>query len=102
MAAVLLTVTPTAAGGNPLIFTPTTMTATYPTQQDAVLLAAAERLMVETMARYDPSHDAHHGLCHSHLSPLDTVKFTPHPISRSTTRQEDRLAARAYRVHWPA
>nr|VWO95907.1 F-actin-capping protein subunit beta [Ganoderma boninense] len=36
------------------------MTATYPTQQEAALVAAAEKLMVETMARYDPSHDAHH------------------------------------------
>ncbi|KAH9945332.1 uncharacterized protein BXZ73DRAFT_86835 [Epithele typhae] len=36
------------------------MTATYPTEQEAVLVAAAEQLMVSTMARYDPSHDAYH------------------------------------------
>ena len=39
------------------------MTATYPTQEEAAVVAAAEKLMVETMARYDPSHDAYHGPC---------------------------------------
>ena len=35
----------------------------YPTPQEAALVAAAERLMTETMARYDPSHDSFHGAC---------------------------------------
>lgn len=32
----------------------------YPNEHEAALVAAAEALMVETMARYDPSHDAYH------------------------------------------
>lgn len=43
----------------------TTMTVsetTYPTPDDAAVVRAAERLMEETMARYDPSHDAYHGM----------------------------------------
>ncbi|KIP11208.1 hypothetical protein PHLGIDRAFT_21857 [Phlebiopsis gigantea 11061_1 CR5-6] len=32
----------------------------YPTPQEAVVVAAAERLAAETMARYDPSHDNFH------------------------------------------
>ncbi|KAH9856564.1 hypothetical protein C2E23DRAFT_808132 [Lenzites betulinus] len=32
----------------------------YPTKEEAALIAAAEELMVKTMARYDPSHDAFH------------------------------------------
>jgi len=32
----------------------------YPTEQERIAIDAAERLMVETMARYDPSHDAYH------------------------------------------
>ena len=35
---------------------------TYPTPDDAAVVRAAERLMEETMARYDPSHDAYHGM----------------------------------------
>ncbi len=37
------------------------MTSTYPTKEESVVIAAAEELMVKTMARYDPSHDAFHG-----------------------------------------
>ena len=37
--------------------TATAMSA-YPTKEEAVVVAAAEKLMVDTMARYDPSHDA--------------------------------------------
>ena len=40
------------------------MNATYPSKEEAALVAAAEKLMVDTMARYDPSHDAYHGRCH--------------------------------------
>ncbi|KAI0031207.1 hypothetical protein K488DRAFT_79202 [Vararia minispora EC-137] len=32
----------------------------YPTRDEAVIVAAAEELMREVMARYDPSHDAYH------------------------------------------
>lgn len=32
----------------------------YPTEGDKVVLNAAEKIMVDTMARYDPSHDAYH------------------------------------------
>ncbi|KAI0779098.1 hypothetical protein BC629DRAFT_1735987 [Irpex lacteus] len=32
----------------------------YPTPEEAKVIAAAEKLMEETMARYDPSHDAFH------------------------------------------
>ncbi|KAL0579310.1 hypothetical protein V5O48_002708 [Marasmius crinis-equi] len=32
----------------------------YPTADEKVYIDAAEQLMVETMARYDPSHDAYH------------------------------------------
>ncbi|KAI0833302.1 hypothetical protein BC628DRAFT_1485415 [Trametes gibbosa] len=32
----------------------------YSTKEEAVIVAAAEELMVKTMARYDPSHDAFH------------------------------------------
>lgn len=42
--------------------TMTTMPA-YPTKSEAAVIAAAEKLMVDTMARYDPSHDAYHGRC---------------------------------------
>ncbi|TFK84253.1 hypothetical protein K466DRAFT_553814 [Polyporus arcularius HHB13444] len=36
------------------------MSAPYPSKEEAIIVAAAEKLMVETMARYDPSHDAYH------------------------------------------
>ncbi|ESK93961.1 metal dependent phosphohydrolase [Moniliophthora roreri MCA 2997] len=32
----------------------------YPTPDEKVYIDVAEKLMVETMARYDPSHDAYH------------------------------------------
>ena len=38
-----------------------TMAVEYPTESEAKVVEAAEKLMVETMARYDPSHDAFHG-----------------------------------------
>jgi uncharacterized protein len=34
----------------------------YPSQQEQVVIGAAEKLMTETMARYDPSHDVYHGI----------------------------------------
>ena len=33
----------------------------YPNEKERIAIAATEKLMVETMARYDPSHDAFHG-----------------------------------------
>ncbi|KAI0635769.1 hypothetical protein C8Q77DRAFT_1170039 [Trametes polyzona] len=36
------------------------MAANYPSKEEAVVIAAAQELMVKTMARYDPSHDAFH------------------------------------------
>jgi uncharacterized protein len=33
----------------------------YPSIQEQAALKAAENLMNEVMARYDPSHDAFHG-----------------------------------------
>lgn len=33
----------------------------YPSATEQLALAAAEKLMVSTMARYDPSHDVFHG-----------------------------------------
>jgi hypothetical protein len=35
--------------------------AMYPTSEEKAIIDDAEKLMVETMARYDPSHDAFHG-----------------------------------------
>ena len=35
--------------------------AMYPTPEETVVVQAAEKLMIETMKRYDPSHDAYHG-----------------------------------------
>ncbi|KAF8896173.1 hypothetical protein BD779DRAFT_1668008 [Infundibulicybe gibba] len=32
----------------------------YPTAQEKAVIDAAEMMMIETMARYDPSHDAYH------------------------------------------
>jgi len=33
----------------------------YPSPQEELILNEAEKLMVETMGRYDPSHDKYHG-----------------------------------------
>lgn len=33
----------------------------YPTAQERPAIEAAEKMMIDTMARYDPSHDAYHG-----------------------------------------
>ena len=34
----------------------------YPTEDEKVAISAAEELMRKTMARYDCSHDAYHGM----------------------------------------
>ncbi|KAI9000623.1 hypothetical protein BD414DRAFT_430174 [Trametes punicea] len=36
------------------------MASQYPTKAEEVIISSAEELMVKTMARYDPSHDAFH------------------------------------------
>jgi uncharacterized protein len=33
----------------------------YPTIQEKAIVDEAERIMAQTMARYDPSHDVYHG-----------------------------------------
>ena len=33
----------------------------YPTPQEEAIIHEAEKIMIETMARYDPSHDQYHG-----------------------------------------
>jgi uncharacterized protein len=33
----------------------------YPTSQEKAIVDEAEKIMVKTMARYDPSHDSYHG-----------------------------------------
>lgn len=33
----------------------------YPTAKEAIVVELAEELMIDTMKRYDPSHDAYHG-----------------------------------------
>ena len=33
----------------------------YPTPQEQAVINEAEKIMIETMARYDPSHDQYHG-----------------------------------------
>ena len=65
------------------------MSASYPTIEEAAVVAAAEKLMIETMARYDPSHDAYHGSCHP---ALDCQKFTP-PCVRPPAVQRVRKTA---------
>jgi uncharacterized protein len=33
----------------------------YPNSKEKAAISAAEKLMVDIMARYDPSHDKYHG-----------------------------------------
>jgi len=33
----------------------------YPTPQEQAIIHEAEKIMIQTMARYDPSHDRYHG-----------------------------------------
>jgi uncharacterized protein len=41
----------------------------YPNPQEQAVIDAAEKIMIDTMARYDPSHDKYHGQ-YLALSPL--------------------------------
>ncbi|KXN86053.1 hypothetical protein AN958_10529 [Leucoagaricus sp. SymC.cos] len=52
----------------------------YPDEQEKVAIAAAEKLMVETMARYDPSHDKYH---------VERVRKTALAIARSLPATPD-------------
>ncbi|KAL9714009.1 hypothetical protein Ac2012v2_002316 [Leucoagaricus gongylophorus] len=54
----------------------------YPNSQEKAAIAAAERLMVETMARYDPSHDKYH---------VERVRETALAIARSLPETPDLL-----------
>ena len=45
----------------------------YPTNQEKAIVNDAERVMIDTMARYDPSHDKYHGACSMNLHPDRTV-----------------------------
>ncbi|KZT73639.1 hypothetical protein DAEQUDRAFT_661912 [Daedalea quercina L-15889] len=49
----------------------------YPTQEDNAVIEAAEKLMAETMARYDPSHDVFH---------VQRVRKTALHIARALSR----------------
>jgi uncharacterized protein len=58
----------------------------YPSEQERSVISAAEKLMIETMARYDPSHDAYHvqrvrktalSLAHAVSKPSQTPSATP-------------------------
>jgi hypothetical protein len=56
----------------------------YPNSQELVALNAAEKLMAETMARYDPSHDAYHGQ-YFHLNYCTRRKSTYSPAYATTS-----------------
>ncbi|KAH7884423.1 hypothetical protein F5I97DRAFT_1812267 [Phlebopus sp. FC_14] len=55
---------------------------TYPNPKEQAALAAAEKLMVETMARYDPSHDAFH---------VERVRKTALSLARSLSETKPDL-----------
>ncbi|KAK7463395.1 hypothetical protein VKT23_006750 [Stygiomarasmius scandens] len=54
----------------------------YPTPDEKVYIDAAEKLMIETMARYDPSHDAYH---------VQRVRKTALALARSLPSKPDLL-----------
>ncbi|KII85151.1 hypothetical protein PLICRDRAFT_116706 [Plicaturopsis crispa FD-325 SS-3] len=54
----------------------------YPTAEESAAIKAAEQLMIETMARYDPSHDAFH---------VQRVRRTALSIARALPTQPDLL-----------
>ena len=70
----------------------------YPTPDEEKVIAAAEMLMVETMARYDPSHDAYHGECRVesltqqlNRSQVQRVRKTALTIARNVPGKPDLL-----------
>ncbi|KAF8071778.1 hypothetical protein FPV67DRAFT_1560551 [Lyophyllum atratum] len=54
----------------------------YPTEQEKAVIDAAEKIMVDTMARYDPSHDAYH---------VQRVRKTALQIAQNVPTQPDIL-----------
>ena len=70
---------------------------TYPTPDDAAVVHVAERLMEETMARYDPSHDAYHGMPSVQKSHRATLS-----ISRSVRRVRKTALSLARAVQSPS
>ncbi|KAL4064377.1 hypothetical protein J3A83DRAFT_4442238 [Scleroderma citrinum] len=54
----------------------------YPNEKERNAIAAAEKLMVETMARYDPSHDAFH---------VERVRRTALSLARSLSSEKPNL-----------
>jgi len=67
----------------------------YPTPDEENVIAAAEKLMVETMARYDPSHDAYHGERRVESLSRQLNRFS------SPTRPKDGADHRAKRIRKP-
>ncbi|VDC06793.1 unnamed protein product [Peniophora sp. CBMAI 1063] len=59
-----------------------TATASYPTEDEKIIISAAEELMRETMARYDCSHDAYH---------VERVRKTALQLARSVSKTPDLL-----------
>jgi hypothetical protein len=65
----------------------------YPSDKERAIIADAEKLMEETMARYDPSHDAYHGelqLPHYSLGRISDSL----PAKHSPTRSKDCIVHR--------
>ena len=56
----------------------------YPTPQEKAIIDEAEKIMVETMARYDPSHDQYHG-----EEPSRSKWTNLSPFLFSSTRQKN-------------
>lgn len=54
----------------------------YPTAQERPAIEAAEKMMIDTMARYDPSHDAYH---------VQRVRKTALVIAQNVATQPDLL-----------
>lgn len=46
----------------------------YPTPQEQAIIHEAEKIMIETMARYDPSHDQYHGESGTRPQPSRSVR----------------------------
>jgi uncharacterized protein len=72
----------------------------YPTAQEKAVIAAAEKMMIDTMSRYDPSHDAYHGaVCinklepekHAHVFAVQRVRKTALTIAQNLAAQPDLL-----------
>ncbi len=61
----------------------------YPTAQEIAVINEAEKIMIETMSRYDPSHDAFHG--EQNHRPLRRVSLSD-ASNRSATRPKDRFS----------